>query len=197
MLGLSIATLTTNLAANRIMFRTLGTRRAGGISWTWLARSFGPSLGAQFDGEFESAPGLRRKQIYSVYPGVELFDGSFIRSLELSGNIRRDLSRDPPATQSGLRARALFSAAVGGATLQGEVWNNYFFLTNQDKPTDLRVEGNANAKLRVPIRKHLWVAPFVDMHWFQLKTKPSWGYSLMTGVSLGFTRLWKPQYERF
>ncbi len=191
--------VTTNLAANRIMFLTLGTRRAGGIPYAWLARSWGPSMGLQYDGEFEAAPGLRRKNVYSAFPGVEFFDGSVVKSLSTSGIVKRDLSRDPPNTQTGLRLRTLFSAPVGlgAATVQGELWNNYFFLTKQDRATDLRVEGDANVKLIVPVYKHLSVAPYLDFYWFQLKTRPDWGYSFMMGVTIGFSRLWKPQYEPF
>lgn len=193
------APATTNLASNRIMFLTLVTRRAGRLSYGWLAHAWGPSLGLQYDGEFQSAPGLRRKQVYSIFPGVEFFDGTVVRSLELSGNIKRDLSRDPPNTQTGLRLRSLISTPVGpaGAQLQGELWNNYFFLTKRDTAADLRVEGDANVKLRIPVYRHLSVAPFVDFYWFQLKTRPDWGYSLMTGITIGFSRLWKPQYEPF
>lgn len=191
---------TTNLAANRIMFLTLGTRRVGGITHAWLARSWGPSLGLQYDGEFEAAPGLRRRNVYSAFPGVEFYDGSVVKSLSTSGIVKRDLSRDPPNTQTGLRLRALFSASVGrgaGATVQGELWSNYFFLTRRDQPSDLRVEGDANVKLVVPLYKHLSVAPFLSFYWFQLKTRPDWGHSLMMGLTVGFSRLWKPQYERF
>ena len=192
---------TDNLAANRIMALTLGTLRAGKIARSpWFARSWGPSLGFQYDGEFEAAPGLRRKQFYNLLPGVEFFEGSVVQTLSFSGIIRRDMSRDPPNTQTGLRLRTLFAAPLGpkkAATLQGELWNNYFFLGRRDLPIDLRVEGDANLKLRVPVSKNLSVAPFVDFYWFQLKTRPDWGYSLMTGVTIGFSRLWKPQYERF
>lgn len=193
------APATTNLSSNRIMFLTLGTKRLGGIPYAWLARSWGPAMGLQYDGEFQAVNGLRRKQVYSAFPGVEFFDGSFVRSLTASGILKRDLSRDPPNTQTGLRARALFASTVGpsNAKFEGEFWNNYFFLTNADNASDLRVEGDANAKLTIPIRKYLSVAPFVDFYWFELKTQPSWGYSLMTGISIGFSRLWKPQYEKF
>ncbi|MEQ1919812.1 MAG: hypothetical protein ABL955_11485, partial [Elusimicrobiota bacterium] len=190
---------TTNIAANRLMLLTLATRRAGGIRQEWLARSWGPSLGFQYDGEFEAAIGLKRKQVYSVFPGVEFFDGTFIRSLELAGIIKRDLGREPPNTQSGLRLRSVFSREIGPAKalLQGELWNNYFFLTKQDTAGDLRLEGDFNVKLRIPVRKHLSVAPFLDFYWFQLKTRPNKGYSMTMGVSIGFSRLWKPQYEDF
>jgi hypothetical protein len=193
------APATVNLAANRIMLLTLGTRRAGQIRQEWLARSWGPSVGLQYDGEFESAPGLRRKQTYSLFPGVEFFDGTFIRSLELSGIVKRDLGREPPNTQTGLRLRSVFSREIGPskALLQGELWNNYFFLTKQDTAGDLRMEGDFNVKLRVPIRRYLSIAPFLDYYWFQLKTRPTYGYSLTLGVSIGFSRLWKPQYEDF
>ena len=186
-----------NLAANRIMFLTLATRRAGDVPYGWLARSWGPSLGLQADGEFQTTPGLHRKQVYSVFPGVELYDGSIVKTLELTGIVKRDLSRDPPNTQTGLRVRALISTPFGpgGAKLEGEVWNNCFFLSHGDSPVDLRVEGNANARLSIPVYKHLSVAPFVDLYWFALKTRQLWGYSLMTGISLHFSRLWKPQYE--
>ena len=153
----------------------------------------------QYDGEFEAAIGLKRKQVYSVFPGVEFFDGTFIRSLELSGIIKRDLGREPPNTQSGLRLRSVFSREIGPAKalLQGELWNNYFFLTKQDTAGDLRLEGDFNVKLRIPVRKYLSVAPFFDFYWFQLKTRPNKGYSMTMGVSIGFSRLWKPQYEDF
>jgi len=193
------APATTNVAANRLMLLTLGTRRAGHIRHEWLARSWGPSLGLQYDGEFEAAIGLKRKQVYSVFPGVEFFDGTFIRSLELAGIIKRDLGRKPPNTQSGLRLRSVFSREIGPskALLQGELWNNYFFLTKQDTAGDLRLEGDFNVKLRIPVRKYLSVAPFLDFYWFQLKTRPTRGYSMTMGVSIGFSRLWKPQYEDF
>lgn len=156
-------------------------------------------MGLQYDGEFEAAPGLRRKNVYSAFPGVEFFDGRVVKSLSTSGIVKRDLSRDPPNTQTGLRLRTLFSSPVGlgAATVQGELWNNYFFLTKQDRATDLRVEGDANVKLIVPVYKHLSIAPYVDFYWFQLKTRPDWGYSFMMGVTIGFSRLWKPQYEPF
>lgn len=193
------APATVNLAANRLMLLTLGTQRAGQIRREWLARSWGPSLGLQYDGEFESTLGLRRKQAYSLFPGVEFFDGTFVRTLVLSGIIKRDLGREPPNTQSGLRLRSVFSREIGPskALLQGELWNNYFFLTKQDTAGDLRLEGDFNVKLRIPIRRHLSVAPFFDFYWFQLKTRPDKGYSMTMGVSIGFSRLWKPQYEDF
>lgn len=193
------APATVNLASNRIMLLTLGTHRAGQIRREWLARSWGPSLGLQYDGEFESARGLRRKQAYSLFPGVEFFDGTFVRTLVLSGILKRDLGREPPNTQSGLRLRSVFSREVGPskALLQGELWNNYFFLTKQDTAGDLRLEGDFNVKLRIPIRRHLTLAPFFDVYWFQLKTRPNRGYIMTTGVSIGFSRLWKPQYEAF
>ncbi|MDE2491440.1 MAG: hypothetical protein KGM24_11360 [Elusimicrobia bacterium] len=194
------APASTNLSANRIMLLSLDTKRVGGIPYGWLAQSWGPSLGAEFDGEFvPSTPGLPRKQVYSVFPGFEFYDGSVLSSLETTGIVKRDLSRVPPNTQTGLRLRALVSTPVGGrgATLSGELWNNYFFLTRSDNASDLRVEGDANAKLSIPVRKYLSVSPSVDLYWFELKTRPLWGYSLMTGISIGFSRLWKPQYEPF
>jgi hypothetical protein len=188
----------TNVTSNRIMFLTLDTKRVGGIPYGWLAHSWGPSLGFEYDGEFQSSPGLPRKQVYSAFPGFEFFDGSFVKSLETTGVLKRDLSRTPPNTQTGLRLRALFAASLaGGAQFNAEFWNNYFFLTRSDNASDLRLEGDANAKLSIPIRKYLSVAPFVDFYWFGLKTQPTYGYSLMTGISIGFSRLWKPQYEPF
>jgi hypothetical protein len=190
----------TNTTANRIMFLTTASRRAGLIQQSWFAKTWGPSLGFQYDGQFEPTPGLRRKQIYSAFPGVSFFDGDWIKLLELSGNVKRDLSRDPPNTQPGLHGRLLLSRTIASArtgpiSLQGEWYANYFFLTRADTEQDLRLEGDANLKLRVPIRKYLSIAPFIDFYYFSLKTRPLWGYSAMTGVQIGFSRLWKPQYE--
>ncbi|MBI4677531.1 MAG: hypothetical protein HY748_08110 [Elusimicrobia bacterium] len=191
-----------NITANSIRLLTLGTRRAGGIAAEWLARSWGPSLGFQFDGQVEAVPGLRRREVYSVFPGVEFYDGSWVRSLEFSGSFRRDLSRDPPDFQYGLRTRLTMGHDLGKTagrpiTLQGEAHANYYFLTGHDRPQDLRMEGGVIAKLRIPLYKHLSLAPFIDFYWFGLKVRPLWGYSAVTGVSIGFSRLWKPQYESF
>jgi hypothetical protein len=190
---------TTNVTANRIMFLTLETKRVGGIPYDWLAHSWGPSIGFEADSEFQASPGLPRKQVYSVFPGFEFFDGAVVKTLETTGVLKRDLSRTPPNTQEGLRLRMLVSTPLGksGTKLDGEFWNNYFFLTHSDNASDLRLEGDANAKLNVPIRKHLSIAPFVDFYWFELKTSPTYGYSLMTGLSIAFSRIWKPQYESF
>ena len=190
----------TNVTANRIEFLTTGTRRAGEIPQKWLAQSWGPSLGFEFDSQFEPDPGLPRKQVYSAYPGVQFYDGTWVKSLEASANIKRDMSRIPPNTQTGLHGRVLVArdiatASNGPISLQGEVYSNYFFLTHSDTLQDLRVEGDANLKLRVPFRKYLSIAPFVDFYWFSLKVQPDWGYSVMTGIQIGFSRLWKPQYQ--
>lgn len=189
----------TNTTANRITFLTTGTRRVGAVHNKWLGSSWGPSIGLQYDGQFEASPGLRRRNIYSAFPGVQFYEGTFIKSMELSGNIRRDMSRDPPNTQYGLHTRWLFakSFASSPATLAGELFTNYFFNTSDDRVQDLRVEGDFNMKVRFPVRAHLTVAPFVDFYYFALKTQPLWGYSAMTGVQIGFSRLWKPQYEKF
>ncbi len=84
-----------------------------------------------------------------------------------------------------------------GAVLQGEAVADYFVLTNEDQPQDLRVQADANAKLQIPLTKYLTIAPFVDFYAFELKLQPVWGMNLMTGISIGFSRVWKPQYERF
>lgn len=190
---------TTNLITNRFMFLTLYTRRTGAVAYPWLARSWGPSIGVQTDGEFQALSGLERRQTYSAFPGVELYGGSLIETLSLTANITRDISRVPANTQTGFRVRALASIAAGpkGARLSAEIWNNYFFRANKDTPSDLRAEGQATVKYKVPMSKSLVLAPFVDLYWLQLKGGRAWGYSLMTGISIGFSRLWKPQYESF
>jgi hypothetical protein len=93
----------------------------------------------------------------------------------------------------------VFSRDIGPAPtkLEGEAWANYFFLTDHDQSQSLRWESDVNIKLHIPIRKYLTIAPFIDFYTFALKTQPLWGYSAMTGVSIGFSRVWKPQYERF
>jgi len=189
----------TNVTANRLSLTTSGTRKAGAVLAPWLAKSWGPSLALNYEGQLEATPPLRRRQIYSAYPGVEFYDGTFIRSLRLAANIKRDYSVDPVNTQYGLRTRALFARDFGPAPVkfEGEAWANYFFLTNHDQPQDLRWESDVNFKLRIPIRRHLTIAPFLDFYSFALKTRPLWGYSAMTGVSIGFSRVWKPQYEKF
>jgi len=189
----------TNVTNNRASVTSGGTQRAGVVEIPWLARSWGPSLALNYTGQLEATPPLRRQQVYSLYPGIELYDGSWIRTLRIAANFKRDYSVDPVDTQYGFRARALISRDIGPgpAKLDAEAWANYFFLTAHDQPQDLRWESDVNVKLRIPLSKCLMVAPFVDFYSFALKTQPRWGYSAMTGISIGFSRLWKPQYEGF
>jgi hypothetical protein len=189
----------TSLTDNRIMLMTLGTQKEGTTPYKWLAQSWGPSLGFEFDSQFQPTPGLPLQQVYSAFPGVEFYDGSVFKTIELGGVVKYDASRSPPNLQEGVRARAVLSAPLGshGAKVDGEFWNNYYFLAPDDNASDLRIEGDVNAKLSIPVRKYLTVAPFVDFDWFELKITPTWGYSVMTGISIGFSRLWKPQYESF
>ena len=93
----------------------------------------------------------------------------------------------------------MFSKIIGPGPVkvEGEVYANYFFLTKRDSPQDLRIEGDARLKIRIPIYKHLTIAPFIDYYFFQLKVRPLWGYSAQTGIQIAFSRIWKPQYEKF
>ena len=188
-----------NVAADRIRLATTATKKAGSLRTAWLARSWGPALGLEFEGQFEATPGLRRREIYSASPGIEFYDGEFIRSLEFGASVKRDLSRDPPNTQWGPRGRLVFSRELngGGARLQGEMSARYFVLTRRDTDQDLRFEGRGLVKIQVPLWKRFTIAPFLDVFGFALKTRPVWGYSMMTGVTVGFSRIWKPQYESF
>jgi hypothetical protein len=99
-----------------------------------------------------------------------------------------------------LHTRTIASGLIGsngGAHLDAEFYANYFVLTREDQAQDLRFEGDFNFKIQVPIHKYFTIAPFFDYYLFALKTQPLWGYSMMTGISFGFSRLWKPQYEKF
>lgn len=194
----------TNTTQNRIMLLTTGTRRAGTVEdkWKWLGTSWGPSMGVEYDSQFVPTPGLPRQSLISAYPGVQFYEGTLIKSMETSLAIKRDQSRTPPDTQYGFHTRWLLAKTFNGPSdgqpkLTGEFWANYFFLTHEDQQQDLRFESDVNLALTVPIRKYFSIAPFVDIYTFALKTQPFWGYSAETGISIGFSRLWKPQYEAF
>lgn len=188
-----------NTPNNRLMFLTMGTYRTGSFPVSWMGRSIGPSLGVQYDGEVRQGQDIKRKIIWSVLPGFEIYDGTFIRSLSVSANLKRDYSSD---SQYGVRLRSVAEkdVTIAGAEIgrfQAELWANYFFLKREDRPTDLRLEGDAIAKLQIPIWKGFTLAPFIDFYYYILKVRPISGYSTIAGVSLGFSRIWKPQYEKF
>jgi hypothetical protein len=188
---------------NRVMALTAFTEHLSSFPLHWLGESVGPTVSLQYDGEVKRrSPDVKRRNIYAVNPGVEIYDGSIVNSVQLTATLRRDYSVEPPESQYGMRARAVWALNVpvghgGQGKLQGEVWNNYYFRRSNDQPTDLQLEGDANARLNISLWKDLSLAPFIDCYWFKLKQRPVNGYSLMTGVSLSFSRLWKPQFEKF
>lgn len=189
---------------NRVMGLTYYTEKMGSFPVHWLGRSIGPSAGFQYDGEVQRLNhDARRRNIYSILPGLEIFDGSIVKSLQITGNIRRDYSHEPIDSQYGTHTRALVSLPIPlahgvDASLEGETWFNYYFRRPGDTPGDLQLEGDANFKLNVPVWKQISLSPFVDFYWAKMKMpRPLTAYSAMTGISLSFTRLWKPQYEKF
>lgn len=186
-----------NTPKNRSSILTVGTWNLASFPLHSIGRSFGPSLGFQYEGHVERLPLQRRKHVISVYPGVEFFNGTFLRSLEISGNIRRDWTPRTPINKYGFRARTLMSRQIGTSRLQGEMRANYFIRTREDTNQDLRLELNTVFKLHLPVWKNLTLSPFVDFYYFVLKVRPLSGYSTITGLSLNFSRLWKPQYEDF
>lgn len=182
---------------NRLEARTGAALNAARFPVAWIASSMGPSLGVEYEGELERLPNTRRKHKVSVLPGVELFNGTLLRSISLSANLQRDYTPPSPVNQYGARLRALMSAPWGPATLGGELGTRYFFLTPHDTPADLRLELNALVKVQLPLFKRFTVAPYFDFLFVQHKTTDATGYSAVTGLSVGFSRLWKPRYEDF
>jgi hypothetical protein len=187
---------------NRVMALTSFTEHMASFPLQWLGGSVGPSASFQYEGEVKRrSPDAKRRNIYALNPGVEIYDGSVVNSLQLTATLRRDYSVEPPESQYGARMRMVWAVDVpvghgGYGKLQGEVWNNYYFRRHNDLATDLQLEGDANARLNIALWKDLSLAPFIDCYWFKLKERPLSGYSLQTGVSLSFTRLWKPQFEK-
>lgn len=194
---------TLNTPNNRVQYLMTGTEKMAEFPVSWLGESVGPSLGLQYDGEVKQLPyENKRRNVYSAFPGVEIYDGTFIKTLQLTGNIKRDHSTEPVESQYGARLRLLADRAIpvghgGQGTFQTELWTNYFFRRPRDTDADLLIEGDASMKLQIPIWKELTLAPFVDFYYFKLKSRPLSGYSVQSGVSISFSRLWKPQYEKF
>lgn len=182
---------------NSLEARTSAALSVARFPVAWVAASVGPSLGVEYEGELERLPYTRRKHKVSVLPGVELFNGTLLRTVSLSANLQRDYTPPSPVNQYGARLRALMSAPVAGSMLAGELGTRYFFLTPHDTPQDLRLELDLSLKLHVPFFKRFTLAPYFDLLYVQHKVTPADGYSAVTGLSLGFSRLWKPKYEPF
>ncbi|MBI3299355.1 MAG: hypothetical protein HYZ75_14405 [Elusimicrobia bacterium] len=186
-----------NTPKNRADARTAVSVKVGRFPVTWIARSYGPSMGIEYEGEVERLPLTRRKHKVSLLPGVELFNGSLLRSLTFAANVQRDYTPARPVNQYGARLRGLMGVPAGPGTLNGELTARYFFLTPRDTSADLRLELNGVLKYHIPVYERLTLAPFIDVFYFQHKITRASGYSAITGITLGFSRLWKPQYERF
>jgi hypothetical protein len=182
---------------NSLEARTSAALSVAKFPVAWIATSVGPSFGMEYEGELERLPNTRRKHKVSVLPGVELFNGTLLRTVSLSANLQRDYTPPTPVNQYGARLRALLSAPFGPGTLAGELGTRYFFLTPHDTAADLRLELEASVKLHIPFFKRFTVAPYFDFLYVQHKVTPASGYSAVTGLSLGFSRLWKPKYEDF
>lgn len=188
---------------NQIAFQLAETLHLYSFPLTAIGQSIGPTLGFRYEGQVKrESPDVRRVNIYSILPGIEIYDGTWIKSLQLTGNLKRDYSLEPPRSDFGMRLNiemehSLSMSRGREANLQGRIWSNYFFRKHGDSSKSLLIDGSAAFKLQIPIWKNVTVAPFWDIYFFKLKSRPASGYATTMGVSLGFSRLWKPQYEKF
>lgn len=160
--------------------------------------SAGPFLNASYDTEFTPSvtPGVPIRRFFSLKPGMKVFEGSRLKDLRVAAVIQRDYSTPLRKTVYGFESgfEWIGSLPKSKATLQAKANFLQFEPNRFDTLSDLRRQLELSAKLGVPIVGNLRLSPFVDFFLFESKILPQRGYNLVFGVSLEFSRLWKPVY---
>jgi len=158
--------------------------------------SLGPFVGLSYATQFTKPPGTPRAQAFTVKAGVKLFDGPHLKELYVAPLVSKDYSLPEPHAQSGYSAGLKWDSALYGTPiyLRGQIDYVEYFKETYDTPADLKRTLDATIKMSVPFYAGLRLSPFMSYYLFEGKLPDRTGFNILFGVSLEFSRLWKPLF---
>ncbi|MFH1729018.1 MAG: 5'-nucleotidase C-terminal domain-containing protein [Pseudomonadota bacterium] len=162
-----------------------------------LLSSAGPFFELAWDTQFVAPVNTTKRNSAIVIGGAKIYEGSEISECKIGGIADLDYSSGNGNEEFGLYGaidiqKYLFSNSIIWETQSDLV---YFFDSVNDDATDLGLEWTTRSELMVPFLGQLYLSPFVDFILFTGKTNHELGYGLDFGVSLEYTKFWKPQFQ--
>lgn len=175
------------LVESQLLHRTWSFARNGDL---------GPYARMAYDTELQRDPGVPLRRLLDFETGLKLAGGRFLREAYAGAIAERDNTTSAPNTEYGLTTGLRWESRLGGSptTVKAQASYLHFAPSRDDTPDDLLRRLEASLRLGVPLPGEFHLAPFVKFFLFEGKVIHRTGYNLQTGVSLQFSRLWKPSY---
>lgn len=154
----------------------------------------GPFANVAYDTEFTRPDLIPKRQLVRYRLGLKLSEGARLKEASLGPAAETDNSAAPARTHGGWAASLALEAPVGTSLARLEGSYLELFPTRHDSLQDLRRRLRARASLAVPLVGNLTLNPFVDFYLIEGLAFRSTGRNLLFGLSLAYSRLWKPFY---
>jgi hypothetical protein len=131
--------------------------------------------------------------------GPKVAGGYILSEAKLGGIADFDYSGTTDNQEYGFYASANLTVPL----LDGRAyWDNtsefkYFLDNENDDASDLGIEWSVDSELVLPFFSDFYFVPFANFLLFTGKLNRETGFGLDFGISLKFSRYWKPQFQRF
>lgn len=183
-----------NETVDQILIETELRYKAVGLGGRFGSYDFGPFANVSYDTEFTRPASRPKRKILRTQPGLKLFGGRRLRQLHVGSMIETDYSTAQTDTLFGWGAGFSWNSPVAKTPLHFVLNFSYreFARNARDTLEDLKRELQTTARLRMPVIGNLRLSPFIDYYVFEGKLNRQTGFNLIFGVSLDYSRLWKP-----
>lgn len=157
-----------------------------------------PAFLTAYDSEFTPTPANPRRKLWRLQPGLTTTLGEVFDAVNIGSVTEIDFSTRDTNTEHGVSFYSkLRKPWRDFFTFTSEIDFRYFPRTSRDTIDDLLWQGNFRQRIFVPLWGNLSLSPYVDVFAWRGKLIRETGWNLLVGVSLAYSQLWKPQYQKF
>jgi hypothetical protein len=163
-----------------------------------LASGVSPFLNFSYETEFTKQEDLERIKLFDVIIGPKFYSGKFFDFFKLGAIIETDFAGSPD-TEYGIYSKIeLTKRLINSAMWQSEMTLKYFPPMDSDSDDDLDIDLNIVNKLLIPVFSDISIGPLADVLLYRGKTETtnSFGASIMLGITLSYSKIWKPRYSK-
>ena len=157
-----------------------------------------PSIALAYNTEFTpiTPDGARKSLLRVLLPAFNLSSASDLQKFRLASIIESNFRPDGPNVQYGLMGDIIYSMFLpNDVTWKNDFSCKYLFPAPNDTNADLSLEMQLNTSFSFPVTESLSISPYIDAYMFKGKMGQDLGLNLSTGLSFGFSKFWKPQYN--
>lgn len=183
-----------NTTKDQLIVETEARHRTWSMSKESLRPSVGPFLNIAYDTEFVKPENRPKREFVRYKSGLKLFDGSWLKEFYAGGLAESDYSAGSPGSRFGYASGLALEKTIPGTPVHVKAEASYaeFARSSRDTAADLKRRLDINVRLNVPLMRDLRLSPFVSYYLFEGAKVRATGYNILFGVSLDYSRLWKP-----